>query len=48
MPEKQNWTIEDDKQNLLRVIRQVTNQKNVAAVEQKTKEVYKLRRRFIR
>ncbi|WZZ37107.1 hypothetical protein YC2023_020508 [Brassica napus] len=38
MPEKQNWTIEDDKQNLLRVIRQVTNQKNVAAVEQKTKE----------
>ncbi|KAL0686121.1 hypothetical protein Bca4012_052969 [Brassica carinata] len=39
MPEKQNWTIEDDKQNLLRVIRQVTNQKNVAAVEQKTKEV---------
>ncbi|CDY40806.1 BnaC02g41750D [Brassica napus] len=41
MPEKQNWTIEDDKQNLLRVVRQVTR-KNVAAVEQKTKEVYKL------
>ncbi|CAF1921248.1 unnamed protein product [Brassica napus] len=37
MPEKQNWTIEDDKQNLLRVVRQVTR-KNVAAVEQKTKE----------
>ncbi|KAG2301213.1 hypothetical protein Bca4012_059415 [Brassica carinata] len=36
--EKQNLAIEDDKQNLFRVIRQVIDPKNVAAVVQETKE----------